>query len=173
VALLAIVAGAVMLRALIYRLDILPDMAGLVLLPSRAGILVCGMLAAIAFKSGLIAWQRWQLPLRLTPLMILVALIGTKLVDNGSFETIGPLLAAIGCAVFIVTIVHGAPEAKRFNSPILRFFGDNGYCLYLTHLPVLGLMHGLILGTRPDIATSAQWLVTTAALPVCSWSAGA
>ena len=28
-------------------------------------------------------------------------------------------------------------------------------------------MHGVILGTRPDLATPAQWLVTVAALPVC------
>ncbi|MGA7530875.1 MAG: hypothetical protein WBW27_03170, partial [Pseudolabrys sp.] len=43
---------------------------------------------------------------------------------------------------------------------------------YLTHLPVLGLMHGLLLGSRPDIGTPAQWAVTFAAVPVCvavSW----
>ena len=28
-------------------------------------------------------------------------------------------------------------------------------------------MHGVILGTRPDLVTPAQWLVTVAALPVC------
>ncbi len=28
-------------------------------------------------------------------------------------------------------------------------------------------MHGLILGGQPDLATSPQWLVTVAALPVC------
>jgi peptidoglycan/LPS O-acetylase OafA/YrhL len=33
---------------------------------------------------------------------------------------------------------------------------------------VLGLMHGLILGTKPDVATPSQWLVTVAALPVCT-----
>ena len=50
---------------------------------------------------------------------------------------------------------------------IVVFFGDNGYCLYLTHLPILGLAHGLVLGTAPDLATPAQWAVTLAAIPVC------
>lgn len=166
--LLAVVIVAVLLRIAIYRFGLLPDMAALVLLPSRADILVCGILAAIAHKTRGIPWQLIQLPLRLTPIIMLVGSFGLKLLDNGSFETIGPLLVAIGCAAFLLTIVLGAPEAKRFHSPVLRFFGDNGYCLYLTHLPVLGLMHGLILGTRPDVATLSQWLVTLAALPVCT-----
>ena len=36
----------------------------------------------------------------------------------------------------------------------------------MTHLAVVGLMHGLILGSRPDLTTPAQWAVTLAALPV-------
>jgi peptidoglycan/LPS O-acetylase OafA/YrhL len=165
----AVVIGAVLLRTAIYRFDILPDMAALVLLPMRADILVCGILAAVAFRTRGVPWQLIQLPLRVTPIIMLVGALGLKLLDNGSFETVGPLLVAIGCAVFILTIVLGAPEAKRFSSPVLRFFGNNGYCLYLTHLPVLGLMHGLILGTKPDVATPSQWLVTLAALPVCTF----
>jgi peptidoglycan/LPS O-acetylase OafA/YrhL len=171
--LLAVVTVAVLLRIAIYRFGLLPDMAALVLLPSRADILVWGILAAVAYKTRGIPWQLIQLPLRLAPIIMLAGTFGLKLLDNGSFETIGPLLVAIGCAAFILSIVLGAPEAKRFHSPVLRFFGDNGYCLYLTHLPVLGLMHGLILGTRPDVATPSQWLVTLAALPVCTlvgWS---
>jgi peptidoglycan/LPS O-acetylase OafA/YrhL len=166
--LIAVVVGALLLRIAIYRFDILPDMAALVLLPSRADILVCGILAAVAFKTRGIPWQRVELPLRLTPIVMLVGTSTLKLLGNGNFETAGPLLAAIGCAAFILTIVLGAPEAKRFHSQVLRFFGNNGYCLYLTHLPVLGLMHGLILGTQPDVATPSQWLVTVAALPVCT-----
>ena len=33
-------------------------------------------------------------------------------------------------------------------------------------LPVLGLMHGLILDTTPDIATPVQWAITLVAPPV-------
>ena len=64
-------------------------------------------------------------------------------------------------------VVRGAPEAERFNARMLRYIGDNAYCLYLSHLTVLGLMHGLILGRRPDLQTPAQWAVTLTALPVC------
>ena len=167
--LIAVVFGAVLLRTVIYRFDSLPDMAALVLLPSRADILVCGILAAVVFKTRGIPWEQLQLPLRVMPIVMLVGIFGLKLLNNGSFEAAGPLLAGIGCATFILAIVLDAPEAKRFHSPVLRFFGNNGYCLYLTHLPVLGLMHGLILGTKPDLATPSQWLVTIAALPVCTF----
>ena len=59
-------------------------------------------------------------------------------------------------------------EAQRFRSRILCFFGRTSYAVYLTHLPILGLMHGLLLGARPDVATPAQWLVTFASLPLCA-----
>jgi peptidoglycan/LPS O-acetylase OafA/YrhL len=166
--LLAIMVGAVLLRTAIYRLHDISDMAAVVLLPSRADILACGILAAIACKTSDVPWDRLQLPLRMTPIIMLVAMLVLRLLDNGSFETLGPLLAAIGCATFILSIVNGAPEAKRFKPRVLQFFGNNGYGLYLTHLPVLGLMHGLILGTMPDIATWQQWLVTLGALPVAT-----
>ena len=166
--LIAVVLGAVLLRIAIYRFDILPDMAALVLLPSRADILMCGILAAVVFKTRRVPCEQLQMPLRVTPIIMLVGTFGLKWLDNGSFETVGPLLVATGCAAFILTIVLGAPEAKRFDSRVLRFFGNNGYCLYLTHLPVLGLMHGHILGTKPDVATPSQRLVTIAALPVCT-----
>jgi peptidoglycan/LPS O-acetylase OafA/YrhL len=84
-----------------------------------------------------------------------------------SFGAFSPLLVSIGCAAYLLCIVFGAQEARRFKSKILQFFGNNGYCLYLTHLPILGLAHRLILGAEPDLATPAQWLVTLAALPVC------
>ena len=166
--LIGILLAAVLLRAAIVWFGVLPEMAGLVLLPCRADVLLAGVLAAIAYRSGSVPWQRLQLPLRLTPIAMLAGTTGLRLLDNGSFEAFGPLLLAIGCAAFLLTIVIGAPEARRFHSPVLRFFGNNGYCLYLTHLPVLGLMHGVILGAKPDIATPSQWLVTLAALPVCT-----
>jgi peptidoglycan/LPS O-acetylase OafA/YrhL len=64
--------------------------------------------------------------------------------------------------------VRGAPEAHRLESRFYRFWGNNSYSIYLTHLAVLGLMHGLILGAKPDIATGTQIAVTLAALPVCA-----
>ena len=34
------------------------------------------------------------------------------------------------------------------------------------HMPVLGLMHGLLLGARPDIGTPVQLAVTALCVPV-------
>ena len=53
------------------------------------------------------------------------------------------------------------------ESRFLRFFGNNSYCIYLCHLPVLGLLHGLILHGRPGLASPEQWAVTIIAAPVC------
>jgi len=89
--------------------------------------------------------------------------------ENGNgplFPTIGTTLLAVGASALILCIVRDLPEAQRFKSPILCFFGHTSYCVYLTHLTVLGLMHGGILGTRPDLATIPQLLVTLAALPI-------
>jgi peptidoglycan/LPS O-acetylase OafA/YrhL len=63
-------------------------------------------------------------------------------------------------------LVCGAPEARRFHSPLLRFFGRISYSTYLMHLPILGLMHGLILGATPDAATLPQVAVSVLALPI-------
>jgi peptidoglycan/LPS O-acetylase OafA/YrhL len=57
-------------------------------------------------------------------------------------------------------------RCSRFTGKFLGFFNTTPYAVYLAHLPVLGLMHGRLLGSRPDIATPQQWVVTIAALPV-------
>jgi peptidoglycan/LPS O-acetylase OafA/YrhL len=103
--------------------------------------------------------------LRLSPILGLAGAFLLKVAAAPLFPIFAPMLVAAGCAGYLLAIVHGAPEARRFHSRPLRFLGDNSYCIYLTHLPVLGLMHGLLLGGRPDISTPAQWLVTIAALP--------
>ena len=165
--LLASVVLTVGLRGLLYYSALGNETAALVLLPGRADTLALGLLAALAVKAPGIAWARLMPWLRGAPIVCLVATSLIKLSSDALFGVFAPLLVGAGCAAFLLCIVHGAPEAKRFESKALRFVGNNGYCLYLTHLPVLGLMHGLILGTRPDLVTPAQWLVTFAALPVC------
>jgi peptidoglycan/LPS O-acetylase OafA/YrhL len=158
---------AIGLRTAVYGFGFANEMAALTLLPARADILVCGLLAAVAMKSAGVPWMRLTPALRIAPVVALVAALVLRLIGSGLFEVLGPLLIGLGSAAFLLCIVLGTPEARRFNSRVLQFFGNNGYCLYLTHLPVLGLVHGLILGTRPDLATGAQWLVTICALPVC------
>lgn len=159
--------AALLLRVAVYGFGFANPMVALVLIVGRADILVCGVLAAILLRREDVPWARLMPWLRGAPIVLLLASAGLKVVSDAAFDILSPLLVALGCAAFLLAIVQGAPEAARFHSRVLRFFGDNGYCLYLTHLPVLGLAHGLILGTRPDLATLPQLGVTLLALPVC------
>jgi peptidoglycan/LPS O-acetylase OafA/YrhL len=138
-----------------------------VFLPFRADTLICGLLAGLAIHSGAIQWNRYILWIRIAPILMLV-LTALSHVLGGlpTLEIFAPLFLGIGCAAFILSLVLGAPEARRFQPRLLQRIGDNSYCLYLTHLTVLGLMHGLILGRLPDVQTPAQWAVTFASLPV-------
>jgi peptidoglycan/LPS O-acetylase OafA/YrhL len=165
--LILVAIAAVMFRAAVYFGGAGSEMMALALLPGRADVLVWGMLAALGLRNKAIVWPRYMMALRLTPVLSLVTAILIRAIDLPLFQVLGPSVVGLGCAAFILCLVIGAPEAERFRSKGLRFFGDNAYCLYLTHLPVLGLMHGLLLGALPDLATPGQWLVTLAAVPVC------
>lgn len=172
--LIVTIAVAVTLRCMVYFGGFANEMFSLALLPGRADLLACGLLAAVALNSQRVPWAAITNILRITPVVALVLVLTIKLADERSFAVFSPLILGIGCAAFLLCIVLRTPEAHRFESKVLRFFGDNAYCTYLTHLPVLGLMHGLILGAVPDVRTPAQWLVTLAALPVCflvGWAA--
>ena len=168
-ALMAIALCAVLLRAATFAFMEHHGFIALVLLPTRADILAAGLLAAFAIKSDKIPWQRIDYPLRLAPVILLLVAAILRITDKDSghsFDIFAPMLVSLGCAIFLLTLLRGAPEARRFHSKFLGFFAKTSYAVYLTHLPVLGLMHGFILGTRPDLATGAQWAVTFAAIPV-------
>lgn len=166
----AIAIGALVIRAGAFELLENQGLIGLVLLPTRADILTAGLLAAVAIKSDRVPWARIDYPLRLAPVVLLIVSSVMRMIDGHtghSFDIFSPLLVSVACGIFLLTLVRGAPEAKRFHSKFLGFFNDTSYAVYLTHLPVLGLMHGLILGSRPDLGSAAQWAVTFAAIPVC------
>ena len=145
-------------------------MIATVLLPSRADVLICGLLAAVAIKHEAMAWHRIMGALRIAPIVLLLAIAGLKLLDGTRaipFSIAGPTLTGLACAAFLLTLVCDAPEAARFRSRILCFFSQISYAVYLIHLPVLGLTHGLLLHAKPDIGTGAQWAATIGALPAC------
>lgn len=167
--LLTLILSAVIMRLVSYQSDFFPPMSAFVLLPTRADILLCGVFAALLITTPSIQWQKWMLTVRLLPLVLLVATLLLRLIDSPAqtyFTIYSPLLVAIGSASFLLMLVLDAPEAQRFKSKALIFFGNTSYAVYLTHMQVLGLMHGLILGTKPDIATLEQLLVSIASFPV-------
>jgi peptidoglycan/LPS O-acetylase OafA/YrhL len=137
------------------------------LLPGQAAPLACGLLAAIAVRTDGVNWPRITPALRITPILGVGACALLHSLSLALFNGFDSLLVAIACTAYLLCIVHETPEARRYHSKTLQFFGNNGYCLYLCHLPILGIMHGIILGTKPDLATPAQWLVTIATLPIC------
>lgn len=157
---------AIVLRAILAGTGPSAEYASLVLLPARADILVLGLLGAVAMVRGGVDWARWMIWLRASPLIALIATFALQMLAPTVFLVFSPTLVGAGCAGYLLAIVHGAPEAKVYHSPILRFLGANSYCIYLTHMPVLGLMHGGLLGAAPDLATPVQGLVSLAALPV-------
>jgi peptidoglycan/LPS O-acetylase OafA/YrhL len=166
--LIAIALLAVALRAVIFTTDLVGPTWGLVLLPARGDTLVAGVIAAIIYKERLVDLARYDLLLRLAPLVLMVACLVIALIDPSQrlFNIFAPFLLSFGFACFLLAVVRGAPEAKRYENRFLRFLGDISYCVYLTHLMVLGLMHGLILHAKPELGGVTQWLVTLAALPL-------
>jgi peptidoglycan/LPS O-acetylase OafA/YrhL len=165
--LIGLVALAVGLRLAIFEFDFANPMAGLILLPSRGDLLAVGILAALAATSSRVPWARIDLLLRVTPLVALVAVWLVKALGGSAFDVFAPTIMAVGCAAYLLALVRNAPEARTMESRFLRFFGNNSYCIYLSHLPILGLMHGVILHARPGLGTPQQWAVTIAALPLC------
>jgi peptidoglycan/LPS O-acetylase OafA/YrhL len=172
--LLKVLAGGLMatvaFRAYVLTTGALPALTTTVMLPGIADTLICGLIAGLLIKTDGIDWKRFDLALRVIPVAMLLATNVLIRLDGGvegpAFQIFARLLVSIAAASFLLAMVRGAPEAKRFASPVLRFFGRTSYSVYMTHLAVLGLMHGLLLGGRPDLASPAQIAVTLAALPV-------
>jgi len=164
--LLAAAVGAVALRAGLSGGGPRAEFASLVMLPARADILVVGLLAALIVVGKRWEHERWLIGLRLAPLVALVSILALKMLAPDLIPLLAPTVIAIGCAGYLLAIVRGAPEAAVHHLPALRFLGANSYCIYLVHMPVLGLMHGILLNATPDIATLAQGLVSLAAIPI-------
>jgi len=159
--------SALALKTAVFGFGMFTPNTGFALTPSVADMLGIGVLTSLAVRSGRFASAIWEKLLPFAPSALLFAVIVLGLSNQALSNIFRQTLASLAAGAYIVCIVRNQPIGQRMRSRVLRFFGDNGYCLYLTHLPVLGLMHGLLLGTRPDLATPVQWAVTIATLPLC------
>ena len=139
-------------------------MASLVLLPSRLDLFACGIVGAHLVNAGALADGRRDGILRAVPLLAALLLLAIMVMDARAqsqwFKVLTPLVLGVGAASFILALVRGAPEGRRFRAKTLGFLGTVSYGLYLIHQPVAGLLHGLLLGGRPDIGTGAELAVT-------------
>jgi peptidoglycan/LPS O-acetylase OafA/YrhL len=167
--LLAIAIGAMLFRMAGNIFD-WPRYAGLVLLPARADTLALGMLAAVVFMRGWWTSKRALDHMRVSVPLLVFGALGLRVLEgeNGIwFPSLGFFMIALAGAIYVLTIARGAPERDRYENDFLRFFGHNSFAIYLTHMPILWLMHGLWLGQKPSIETVAGALVTIACIPVC------
>ncbi len=165
----AFVAISLAFRVFILATGVMSPLAAMVLLPGAMHSMFLGMIGALLLETTRIDWTRHATALRAAPLICLSVVIALKLADGERgvlFDLAGVPLVSLAAMFYLMSIVRGAPEAERLHSPTLRVLGRLSYSVYLLHMPVLGLMHGICLGARPDIATLPQFLVTTAAVPV-------
>ena len=104
-----------------------------------------------------------EIILRLIPLASITAfLVLLFMVKNHLvLAFMAPLFAS-----YILLAAQGWAKLRFLRTGLLRSIGAISYCLYLVHQPVNGVLHGLILGERPDIATAPQILVTCSAVIV-------
>lgn len=153
--------------AAIFRLAVYDasPLASFTLLPSRMDLLLAGVLAAVAHRK--LELGPHLLVLRTAPLVALCGLLAVALVPSPKlFAIISPTLLSLGGAAFILSIVAGAPEARRFSGQGLRFFGVISYGLYLYHQPVAGLLYGILLDERPNFLTTPAAFVSLVAIVV-------
>lgn len=150
------------------------EVAALALLPSRADGLIAGLIAALALRTPTWAptWARtWtSLPCRAAPVAALLAGVAISAAAGTSgapFIVAAHAILPAGAALFILSLVGGAPEARRFDGRVLRFFGRTSYAVYLTHVPILWGGHLLLCHASPRLAGAGSWLVTLLCLPVC------
>jgi len=140
-------------------------LATLSLLPCRMDLLLSGVMIALLNRK--FDLSRYLMFLRVTPLIAMLVLLVLVAISPFTFFLLfSGSLASIGIACFLLAIIHNAPEAVRFRSPVLRYFGQISYALYLVHQPISGLLHGLLLNSVPDIATPAQIGVTLVSVVV-------
>jgi peptidoglycan/LPS O-acetylase OafA/YrhL len=156
-------------RAAIFWGELLPTMAGRVMMPAVGDCLLIGMITAKLLRTPGIDWARHMTLLRWMPIALLVAAMLLEIAlgkQSRVSDVIGTALIATASGAFILSIVLGAPEAKRLEASWLRFFGNTSYSTYMTHLAVLGVAHGLVFGTTPDIATWQQFALSIALVPL-------
>lgn len=175
-ALVACVATSVVFRALVFSLDWNATIAQ-VTLPGRADSLCLGIIAALLYGNKALLTPRLVAVARVVPVVMLpiAGLLLYLLLRHGQlflFQVFVPLVVALAGAAFVLALACGAPEGMRFRNALLRFFGRISYPVFLTHLGVSALLHGLVLGTAPDLGSPAQWAVTVLAIPatiIVSW----
>lgn len=158
------------LRAFILLHSNVAPIAAFSLLPCRWDSLFLGVLAACVLRQPVVLQalcSASRLPvifaggaLCTSACMLLDRLYG----GTTLFNVVGLSSAALCFAALLLMAVTGSPLRRLFQGSALRALGRISYCLYLVHQPISGLLHGALLGSRPDISNAPQLAVTVLAL---------
>lgn len=171
-ALLVLIVSASVFRLALVAMDT-NKLALFTLLPSNWDLLFVGVLGAWAQRTPAL-WSRLTGDDRSGLKAVILAGLGMivllALSDDWlgwhSFDVCGRFAVGVAFTGMVLLLASGAPAAARLRSPLLCFFGQISYGLYLIHQPVIGILHGAIFGQRPDIATLPQAAVTVLAIAV-------
>jgi peptidoglycan/LPS O-acetylase OafA/YrhL len=165
--------GAVLLAALAPTLRSLFSPFGprFLLMPCRMDSLLIGALAAGAARSlqirGYLSQNKWVLRTSLLVLGIpigFISLMGKAVPGTAPDHTL--LAGFYAVLVLIAVFESGNPSVWIFRTSVLRFLGFISYSLYLFHVAVAGILHGLILDRKPSLETGASWIVMLLSLIV-------
>jgi peptidoglycan/LPS O-acetylase OafA/YrhL len=135
------------------------------LLVARADTLAAGVIvAALWFR--LRDDRRFDRLIEVVPLATLVCFFFAVLFFGaaGLTATWFHTAIAVAGAAFILRATVSPDAVRWLAARWLRFFADNSYAIYLVHLPIGAAVHGVILGSHPDIATPAQIGATLVAI---------
>ncbi|HEY7214949.1 MAG TPA: acyltransferase [Thermoanaerobaculia bacterium] len=163
------------LAGLLGRLAAGPEryIAVYVLTPLHFDSLLGGVLCAFALREP--TYRHWLLRAR-RPLYGLVLVFFGILLSLSLFRHYGfegspylfSILAVFYGAVLILAVTEGrGPIAWLTRRRWLRELGIVAYAVYLSHLAILFLAHGLILGRSPSLATGPEVMTTLAAAIAC------
>ena len=162
-ALLGVVVSAVALRTALAMCGI-DGIASVVLLPTRADNFAIGLVCAPLLTTS-IDWKGTLC--RTLPIALLFLIVGLRIaIGPGLFGLAGHTILCAALAIFLMGLVQGAPEARRFEGRVLAFFGTTSYAVYLTHMPILWFVHRLVLGAEPSLSSLTATALTVACIPV-------
>jgi len=183
VALLSAIAGAPLIRFLVFRYWFPNTLAAVYLLPCRADALALGVLLAVGWRSQ--AFRAFSARHhRLLQLMLFFLFAGICCTLKWMVGPVTLLRATIGYSWFAVLYVcllllalsqTDTWLAGIFRWKSLRWLGTVSYCVYIIHLAILLLSHQLILHSAPEFyslpgaAVTALAAVLTLALAALSW----
>ncbi len=166
--LLAVAVAAVVFRAGVFALGLSPTAAE-VLLPGKLDVLASGIVVAALQHRLRIDWDEYLDALRIAPVAVSALLVGlctVSLPGQALYEVFGHLLIGLAAAAVLLMMARGLLRMAWLEAAPLLFMGRASYAIFLIHLPVLWIVHGLVFGATPQLTSAAHWGLTLAALVV-------